>query len=397
MKHGDVKMNRKVLLVSIGVVLVTLLAACGNLPAGQAAPQPVFVPPETIDDFEIQETVDLEELFRQTYQTRNLTSERDLNLEQIGVEFDSWSPDGQHTLLHIATGEVLEGKHADDPPDWGVMRVGDYDLWLADTKGVPEKQLASSTTQVAWSPDSKSVAYIHRQVVEGIFVDELWISQINRNGSTKLFEGARSISWLDNRTILFADFHGHLYTINTANKEVKPFTIIGETETDPYIAVYQLSPNRNWLVFQARGEARFSVVKIKDNIGEIIHHIARPDSSPISWSPNEEMFAFEPRCHPQRLEPACTQIHIVQTDGSLVAQIEHNSRTNIAWSPNSSLILFRDDETLYLGEITTQQVYALPLEETEFRGLCWSPNGQFIAYNRTPTSGAMLLILVEKQ
>lgn len=390
-------MNRKVLLVLMGIVLVTLLAACGNLPAGRAAQQPVFTPPETIDDFSIQETVDLEELFKQTYQTRNLTSQRDLNLEQIGVKFMSWSPNAQYTLLRIATGDVLEGKNANDPPSMGITRVGDYDLWLADSKGTPEKQLASSTTWTAWSPDSKSVAYVYRNVIDGIFTHELWVTNINQGKPIRLSDRAHSISWLDDHTILFAGFDGHLYTVDTTSRVEQPFIITGEIENEPYISVYELSPEQNWLVFQARGEARFSIAKIKDNAGEIVQHIERPDSSPISWSPNGEMFAFEPRCHPQRLEPACTQIYVVQTDGLLVAQIEHNSRTNIAWSPNSSLILFRDDETLYLGEIATQQVYALSLAETEFSGLSWSPDGQFIAYNRTPTSGAMLLTLVEKQ
>ncbi|NBD35288.1 MAG: hypothetical protein GVY30_04735 [Chloroflexi bacterium] len=390
-------MNRKVLLVSIGVVLVTLLAACGNLPAGQAAPQPVFAPPETIDDFEIQETVDLEEVFRQTYTTQNLPSHRELDMEKIGVKFMSWSPDGQHALLQIATGEAFEGKYADDPPGMGIMRIGDYDLWLADNKGMPKKQLASSITWTAWSPNSKAVAYVHRQVIKGIFVDQLWVVDIDNNKSTNLSVTAYQLSWLDNRTLLFAAPGGHLQTIDVETQEVQPFEITGGTEANPKVTHYELSPNREWLVFDGRGDANLTVVAISDGNGEIVARIATPDLSPLFWAPNSQIFAFDPRCHPQRSDPACKQIHIAQTDGTIVAQIELTSNTDVAWSPNSKLLLFRDKGSLYLGEVATQQTYALPVETAEFIGVSWSPDGQFIAYNRTPTSGAMLLTLVEKQ
>ncbi len=390
-------MSKKIWLVLMSVVLVTLLTACGDLATGQAAQNTAFSPPETIDDFEIQETIDLEELFIQTYQTQNPASQRDLDMEKIGVEFDSWSPDGQHTLLQIATGEAFEGKHANDPPDWGVMRIGDYDLWLADSKGMPEKQLARSTTWTAWSPDSKSVAYVHRQVVEGIFVDQLWVIDAGNNKSKNLFVTAYQLSWLDNRTLLFVAPGGHLQTIDVETQEVKPFKIMGGAEADPKITLYELSPDREWLVFEARGDADLSVVKVNEAGGEVMTRIATPDLSPLSWAPNGQLFAYDPRCHPQRLDPACKQIHIVQKDGALVAQIELESYTDIAWSPNSKLFLFQDNAKLYLGEVATQQIYALPLAETEFSGLAWSPDGQLITYNQTPIGGAMLLILAENQ
>lgn len=390
-------MNRKVWLVSMGIVLVTLLAACGNLPAGQAAPQPVFIPPDTIDDFEIQETVDLEEVFRQTYTTQNLPSRRELDMEKIGVKFMNWSPDGQYTLLRVANGDALKGKPVNSPPGMGDMIVSDYDLWLADSKGVPAKQLATSVTGPTWSPDSKSVAYVHRQVIEGIFVDQLWVVDIDNNKSTNLSVTAYQLSWLDNRTLLFAAPDGHLQTINVETQEVQSFEIVGAATPNPKVVLYELSPDCEWLSFEARDDLGLNIAKIDNLGGEVVARVAIPNLSPLSWAPNGRILAFDPRCSPYQVDPACKQLHIVQKDGTPVAQIGLESNTDIAWSPNSKLLLFQDVKRLYLGEVATQQTYALPVETAEFIGVAWSPDGQFIAYNRTPTSGAILLTLVEKQ
>jgi Tol biopolymer transport system component len=301
-------------------------------------------------------------------------------------------------LVQVKTGEVLEGKNVNDPP--GVLRgiVPVFDLWLADAAGIPLSLLAETVFWNAWSPDGTTIAYIHRTVDDGIFDNQLWVIQASGSDRKKLLSGARSIAWLDNKTIVFIDSDNEqLHLIDRDGQNVRPLVIEGLAPENSKVVLYALSPDRKKLAFDARGDTKIRIADLAGSQAKLATEIEVPDLSRMSWSPDSKRLAFSHLCSKPQFKPACQQIYIAQPDGTIETQIKHRPDTNVTWSPDGRWITFQETNRVYVADTASGQLQVLytfpPGKQNTTETIHWSPIGNQIGLNQESDGVAIILSL----
>src|SRR5205823_228074 len=146
------------------------------------------------------------------------------------------SPDGRSIVFSVTEPSYAEGDQVSD-------------LWLVPTDGSAEPRRLTNTkggeSGVAWSPDSKRIAFSARR--EGDDVSEIYLLDLSGGGEaqrlTTTSTGAAAPLWRpDGRAILFTSMIYPGATTDSANK-----AITAEHKARKYNArVYDASPIRLW-------------------------------------------------------------------------------------------------------------------------------------------------------
>ncbi len=386
-----------------GIVGKIIVSPTPGPPTSTPIPTPTLPYSEKI---QVEQAIDLEQQFIDEYQAGNLSALTDkvMNVDDIKVKFESWSPNGQYMLLKIKTGETLKGKLPISVYNTGMGQaiVPVYDLWLADSDGSPLSLIAEKASWSAWSPDSKLIAYTHGTVIDSIITDELWVMKVGKSAHQKIFSGVRSISWLDNQTLTFVDTKDEQLQLlaSVIDKEIKPFVLDNFPTNSSQVIMYEFSPNHRQLAVKIRGVTGISIADVIGENAEFTTEFQMPSVGHFAWAPNGRTLALSPRCTNKELEymPSCKQIQIIYPDGQIMSQIEGNrSRTDITWSSDSKSILFHDTATLYLADVEngkTTVLYQFPSDEdANSQGAKWSPDSAKIGFNKHSLGGATILIV----
>lgn len=405
-------MTNRHLNISLLILLTMFISACTspNLTQPQVTPSPSQtgegMGPITIPDdasLQVIEVVDVEQQFIAAYRAEELAemSNDSVNVANIKVKFEGWSPDGKYMLLRVKTGEVLEGKLPIMADYEGKAGIGLANLWLADKNGNILSQLAEAVSWVAWSPDSTKIAYVKNTLIDNIIFGELWLIDADGNNLQKLTTRVRDISWLDENIIIFVEeTTEQLHLFDLADGLVKPFEIKESPSPNPQAVIYQLSPAKKKIAFYARGGKTLTIANIKNHVAQTNFNIEIPDLPQMGWSPDGKLLALTPQCSGNQLgyEPMCHQIQIVHMDGKVVMVIDdYNSDSHIGWAPNNQAIFFLQAGHLYLANIEENEVEILYTFNKRGIGNATGPylssQTSQIGFNRDAISGATLLKL----
>jgi Tol biopolymer transport system component/serine/threonine protein kinase len=298
----------------------------------------------------------------------------------------SWSPNG-HRIAYWSIDDTT-GK-----------RTGQRDIWTIPARGgehVAVTQDAHTDWNPVWSPDGKFLYFAS-----------------DRSGSMNLWripideESGRTLGLAEAVTAGASAFHKHLsfssdgrrlaYVewVETTNIWKAPFDLATHTVTGQPSQVTRgtrlakhpdISPDGNWLTFDASGSGREDIFIIRtDGTGylQLTNDLYR-DRHP-RWSPDGRKIAFYSN------RSGSYDVWIIEPDGSGLEQLTETpgqSTNYAAWSPDGTLMASynRSEGLSYIfdpnkpwQEQTPLQLPSLANGALSFGAYSWSPDGRAIA------------------
>lgn len=339
----------------------------------------------------------------------------------------NWSPDGQSVLLRSA--RLLDSFAR---------------LYSVSVSGGPETELPlPSGYDGAFSPDGKRIAYLPSRIAtsmwrnyRGGLTSPLWIATLadsqvemlpndgsnnrqpmwladkiyflsDRTLTTNLFSfdsktkritqhtnfekyDIRAASATADAIVLVQDGKIHLYDLASKQTRVVPITVrANEAETQPRLAKVQreihnfsLSPDGSQALFTARGE----VLTINGK-GEARNWTNSPASAErnAAWSPDGKWLAYFSD------ESGEYQLHLRPTDGAgqprkIAIEPAPSFFGEPVWSPDAQKLAFYDKRSqLWLVNLTANKTVRVAQSvhpEPETMTAAWSPDGQWLAYEK---------------
>ena len=303
-----------------------------------------------------------------------------------GIDFSKWQSVGAQALVKLScesTVEVVCDCRLYDVARGQEMLHGKYNAPKASLRQIAHRfgddvvrfftqEPGIFQTRIAWVRETEA----GKQIVVGDW----------DGASPQPLTGA-SINLLpawtpDGKTVAFTSFRdgggAHIYTVDTATRQVKPLVLMGDFATGAsyapdglrFLFSSSLEDNTDVYVSQADGSAGRRLTD------------ARGIDISASWSADGKRVAFISE------RAGSPQVYTMSADGTDVRRLtfQGNYNQEPAWSPKGDLIAFsgRDEHRnfdIYTVNVETGKVARLTQGQGTNEKPAWSPNGRYLLFS----------------
>ncbi len=273
-----------------------------------------------------------------------------VTFNQAAAFSPAWSPDGSQVAFVL-----LDGSSPTDQQQW---------IYTVDARTRGVRQLVKST-EFAWSPDSKQIAFSRDA--------DVWVIPAQGGQARKLTQthaGAYSPSWSPNgKWITYSQPDG-IYVMDAATG-ANPRNLSNAKGSADQYPVW--SPDSQWIAFTSNREGNDQVYIVNAQTAQLqrVSDGKTQNSFPV-WSPDSKQIAY--MTAPSRKSAVETRIVIGRIDGSAPRRLTKANQIEMypSWSQDGSQIVYEVD----MDKRGTHKIFLIGADGSNARQLVKSGNSE---------------------